>query len=92
LAKRREVILGYAKLLEQNRDEIIDLLIEETGKPIDNAEYDFDLRKIAPGVRYRRLRGSSQQDPTTNNGRPVGDTVTLAPRDGLFLVRIKPGE
>ena len=43
LAKRREVILGYAELLGQNRDEIIDLLIEETGKPIDNAEYDFGM-------------------------------------------------
>ena len=30
-------------LLEQNRDEIIDLLIAETGKPIDNAEYDFGM-------------------------------------------------
>ena len=54
--------------------------------------YDFNLRRIAPGIRYRRLRGSSQQDPTTNNGQPVGDTVTLAPRDGLFLVSIKPAE
>ena len=54
--------------------------------------YEFDLRQIAPGVRYRRLRGSSQQDPETNNGQVVGDTVTLMPRDGLFLVRIEPGE
>lgn len=52
-----------------------------------DASYEFDLRKIAPGFRYRRLRGSSQQDPATNNGQPVGDTVTLAPRDGLFLVK-----
>ena len=57
-----------------------------------DAPYAFDLRTIAPGVHYRRLCGSSRQDPVTNNGQPVGDTVTLAPRDGLFLVRIKPGE
>jgi len=57
-----------------------------------DASYEFDLGEISPGVGYRRLRGSSRQDPTTNNGQPVGDTVTLGPRDGLFLVRIKPGE
>jgi hypothetical protein len=57
-----------------------------------DAPYEFDVRQIAPAVRYRRLRGSSQQDPATNNGQVVGDTVTLAPRDGLFLVRIEPGE
>ena len=57
-----------------------------------DAPYEFDLRQTAPGVRYRRLRGSSQQDPVTNNGQLVGDTVTLAACDSLFLVRIKPGE
>ena len=43
LAQRQSFILKYAELLEQNRDEIIDLLIAETGKPIDNAEYDFGM-------------------------------------------------
>ncbi len=43
LAKRQAMILRYADLLEQHRDEIIDLLIAETGKPIDNAEYDFGM-------------------------------------------------
>ncbi|MFW5692822.1 MAG: hypothetical protein ACOCWL_01265 [Thermoguttaceae bacterium] len=47
----------------------------------------FDLEAIAPGESFRRLRGSSRQDPTTNNGRPVGRYVTLGPKDGLFLVR-----
>jgi hypothetical protein len=49
--------------------------------------YTFDLRMLSPGDRYRRLQGSSGQDPTTNNGEPVGPTVELAPRDGLFLLR-----
>jgi len=40
---RSELILAYADLLEQHRDEIVDLLITETGKPADNAEYDFDM-------------------------------------------------
>lgn len=43
LAGRRKIILRYADLLETHRDEIIDLLIAETGKPIDNAEYDFGM-------------------------------------------------
>ncbi len=43
LAERQPIILNYADLLEQNRDAIIDLLVAETGKPIDNAEYDFGM-------------------------------------------------
>lgn len=43
LSQRQSIILKYAELLEQNRDEIVDLLIAETGKPIDNAEYDFGM-------------------------------------------------
>lgn len=42
-AQRRLLILGYADLLEQNRERIITLLIAETGKPRDNAEYDFGM-------------------------------------------------
>jgi len=43
LSIRSELILKYASLLEQHKDEIVDLLITETGKPADNAEYDFDM-------------------------------------------------
>ena len=43
LAQRQAIIFKFADLLEQNRDEIIDALIAETGKPIDNAEYDFGM-------------------------------------------------
>lgn len=49
--------------------------------------YTFDLEKLTPGKRYRRLSGSMQQDPQTNNGAPITEPVTLNPRDGLFLVR-----
>jgi len=48
--------------------------------------YTFDLAKLFPGRSFRRLRGSPAQDPTTNNGQPVGGSVTLLPRDALFLV------
>ncbi|TDF34455.1 aldehyde dehydrogenase family protein [Alteromonadaceae bacterium M269] len=43
LTQREELIIEYANLLESHKDEIIDLLISETGKPFDNAEYDFGM-------------------------------------------------
>lgn len=43
LSKRESLILEYADLLEANKDEIIDILISETGKPVENAEYDFGM-------------------------------------------------
>jgi len=43
LNSRSELILAYADLLENHRDEIVDILVSETGKPADNAEYDFDM-------------------------------------------------
>ena len=42
-AKRREIILRYTDILEANRDRIVAVLIAETGKPQDNAEYDFGM-------------------------------------------------
>jgi hypothetical protein len=49
--------------------------------------YVFDLTKLAPGKRYRRLKGSAEQDPKTNSGEPVAGRVTIAPKDALFLAR-----
>lgn len=43
LSERSKLILAYAELLEQHKDEIVDILIAETGKPIDVAEYDFGM-------------------------------------------------
>ena len=42
-AERKAIILAYADLLEANRDRLIELLMQETGKPRDNAEYDFSM-------------------------------------------------
>lgn len=42
-AQRKTIILKYADILEANRERLIDLLIEETGKPYDNADYDFGM-------------------------------------------------
>ena len=52
--------------------------------------YTFDLAKLLPGRSFRRLQGSSRQDTATNNGEPVAATVTLGPKDALFLVRTAP--
>jgi hypothetical protein len=44
-----------------------------------------DLVRLFPGRSLRRLRATANQDTTVNNGQPVGATVTLGSRDGLFL-------
>lgn len=49
--------------------------------------FTFDLARLYPGRRFRRLQGSASQDASVNNGQSVDGGVTLAPRDGLFLVR-----
>jgi acyl-CoA reductase-like NAD-dependent aldehyde dehydrogenase len=42
-AERRTAILRYADLLDENSERIIRLLMDETGKPLDNATYDFGM-------------------------------------------------
>lgn len=42
-AARKTIILRYADLLEKNRRRIIALLMAESGKPADNAGYDFGM-------------------------------------------------
>lgn len=42
-AERKRLLLGYADLLESQKERLVALLIEETGKPRDNAEYDFGM-------------------------------------------------
>jgi hypothetical protein len=50
--------------------------------------YTFDLGDLLPGASFRRLQGSERQDPQTNDGQPLGEKLTLEPKDGLFVVRI----
>lgn len=49
--------------------------------------YTFDLSEISPGKTYRRIEGTIYQDPETNNGKAVGDKITLSTHDALFLVK-----
>jgi len=51
--------------------------------------YAFDLAKIAPGMKFRRLTASPAQDTAVNNGTPVSGSVQLGEKDALFLVREK---
>ena len=41
--KRKEIILRYADIFEKNKEKLIDLLMLETGKPKENADYDFGM-------------------------------------------------
>ena len=49
--------------------------------------FTFDLAKLLPGQAFRRLQATPLQDTQVNNGQPVGATLTVGPRDGIFLSR-----
>lgn len=49
--------------------------------------FDFDLAGLLPGRKLHRIQGTKLQDPTTNNGQPVGGKILVGPRDGLFLIK-----
>ncbi len=51
--------------------------------------YTFDLQSLFGHQRFRRLKGSSEQDPVTNDGSKVEGKVELQKKDALFLVRVK---
>jgi hypothetical protein len=50
--------------------------------------FTFEVGDLFPGVRLRRLQGSSRQDTQTNDGTLVGETLTLSPKNGLFTVKV----
>ncbi|MBN1343261.1 MAG: hypothetical protein JXQ73_11310 [Phycisphaerae bacterium] len=50
-------------------------------------EYAFDLPAMFAGRSFRRLQGSSRQDPQTNDGSEVSGKLVLQAREGLFLIR-----
>ena len=49
--------------------------------------YTFDLDKLLPGQKFRRLQGTPLQDPEANNGSPAPGKLTLGPNEGLFLAK-----
>ena len=48
------------------------------------APFTFDVATVGGGRAYRRFQGV--QAPDINNGQPVGERLTLAPRDGILLM------
>jgi hypothetical protein len=71
---------GCADVLWRAFEHGVVLLNGSVGSPVE-----FPMESLFPGQRYRRLQG--RQDPAHNNGQPVGARATLAPLDGLFLLR-----
>jgi hypothetical protein len=53
-------------------------------------ECTFDVESMFPGVTLRRIDGSENQDPRTNNGALVGERLTLAAKDALFVEKVQP--
>ncbi len=51
----------------------------------ENEPYTFNLKELFPDRICWRLTGHEWEDPETNSGNPVGDTVTVPALDGLFL-------
>ncbi|MBM4044166.1 MAG: hypothetical protein FJ279_03560 [Planctomycetes bacterium] len=49
--------------------------------------YTFDLERLFPGKRFRRLKATANQDTKTNDGSAVAGRLTLEPKDALFLIR-----
>lgn len=47
----------------------------------------FDLERLTPDTKYRRLTGRPQQDPQTNDGSTVQGLIVLS-KDALFLERL----
>jgi hypothetical protein len=48
---------------------------------------NFDLATLFPDRSFRRLVGRTNQAPAINDGSPVGASVAVPARDGLFLVK-----
>ncbi len=47
----------------------------------------FDLAKNFPGKHFRRFTATPGQDSKINNGQSVGASLTIAPKDALFLLK-----
>ncbi len=48
--------------------------------------YSFDVATLAPGRRFTRFRGTAEQDPQTNDGSAIGQTLSLPPLDALLVI------
>lgn len=51
--------------------------------------YTFEMKKLFANTTFRRLKATANQDTDTNNGNPIGESLTLEPKEGLFLIEHK---
>jgi hypothetical protein len=47
--------------------------------------YTFDVAALFPGRQLKRIGGTPEQDPTTNDGTALGDTLVLPALDALLV-------
>ena len=90
---RAAAIAAYAAKLREHREEIVALLIQETGKVNGNAEYDFDMlpncKYLLPRVELPcALRRTAQPSSYST----VRSTVTVQPCGILVGVRVLASE
>lgn len=52
-------------------------------------DYQFDLEKLFPGKRFKRLTSTNANEEKVNDGSLVDKQIILPPLDALFLIRIK---
>jgi hypothetical protein len=57
--------------------------------PADHAA-TIDLGVLFPGQTFRKLQGSPRQDPAFNDGSPLPQVLSVAPRSGVFAWRVDP--
>jgi|GEM_PF-5891189 len=52
--------------------------------------HTFNLDKLFPGQRFKRLKGNDKEDPTNvNDGSKVSGNMELEPLSGIFLVKVR---
>ncbi len=98
LAAEREAVLAKtAELIEQHRDEFLDILIDEVGSPVGKAQfevqYGINCLRSAAGI-PRHVRGETI--PPDSPGRlslslrqPLGVVASIAPFNVPFLKHTK---
>lgn len=82
LATRSELILKYADVLEQHKEEIVDILISESGKPYENACYDFEM--LPTCLRFFVEEAKRLDEPVIND--PDGRFLHYIMRQPLGVV------
>lgn len=82
LANRATAMLKYADVLEAHKDEIVDILVSETGKPADNAEYDFGM--LTTCLRFFVEEAKRVEEPVIKD--PDGRFLNYIQRQPLGVV------